>query len=74
MGRNVRVLNPTADPYRHFDCTEAAEFLYSCVRRTVARHLANPPADAAWNRDRGKARPPDAMSRKVLPEPFITKE
>ncbi len=33
--RNVDVLNDTADLYRYFDCTEAAEFLYACVRRTV---------------------------------------
>jgi hypothetical protein len=31
--RNVEVLNDTADLYRYFDCTEAAEFLYACVRR-----------------------------------------
>ncbi len=28
---NVEVLNDTADLYRYFDCTEAAEFLYACV-------------------------------------------
>jgi hypothetical protein len=33
--RNVEVLNDTADLYRFFDCTENAEFLYSCVQRTV---------------------------------------
>jgi hypothetical protein len=33
--RNVEVLNETADLYRYFDCTEEAEFLYTCVRRTV---------------------------------------
>jgi hypothetical protein len=37
--RNVEVLNDTADLYRYFDCTAAAEFLYSCVRRTVERDL-----------------------------------
>jgi len=37
--RNVEVLNDTADLYRYFDCTEAAEFLYSCVRRTVEHDL-----------------------------------
>ncbi len=37
--RNVEVLNHTADMYRYFDCTEAAEFLYACVRRTVLRDL-----------------------------------
>ena len=37
--RNVEVLNDTADLYRYFDCTEAAEFLYACVRRTVEDDL-----------------------------------
>ena len=33
--RNVEVLNDTADLYRYFDSTGAAEFLYACVLRTV---------------------------------------
>ena len=37
--RNVEVLNATADLYRYFDCTEAAEFLYACVSRTVEQDL-----------------------------------
>lgn len=37
--RNVEVLNDTDDLYRYFDCTEAAEFLYACVRRTVETDL-----------------------------------
>ena len=36
---NVEVLNDTADLYRYFDCSEEAEFLYSCVRRTVDEDL-----------------------------------
>ena len=36
---NFDVLNDTADLYRYFDCTEAAEFLYACVRRTVEHDL-----------------------------------
>jgi hypothetical protein len=36
---NVEVLNDTADLYRYFDATEAAEFLYSCVERTVEYDL-----------------------------------
>ena len=36
---NVDVINDTADLYRYFDCTEAAEFLYTCVRRTVEHDL-----------------------------------
>jgi hypothetical protein len=37
--RNVEVLNETTDLYRYFDCTEAAEFLYACVARTVEHDL-----------------------------------
>ncbi len=37
--RNVEVLNDTTDLYRYFDCTEAAEFLYACVQRTVEHDL-----------------------------------
>ncbi len=37
--RNVDVTNDTADLYRYFDCTDAAEFLYGCVRRTVDEDL-----------------------------------
>lgn len=37
--RNVEVLNDTADLYRFFDCTAEAEFLYSCVARTVEKVL-----------------------------------
>jgi len=37
--RNVDVLNDTADLYRYFDCTEEAEFLYHCVKRTIEHDL-----------------------------------
>ena len=37
--RNVEVLNDTADLYRYFDCTEAAEFLYNCVAQAVGKDL-----------------------------------
>jgi len=36
---NVEVLNGTEDLYRYFDATEVAEFLYSCVERTVEYDL-----------------------------------
>jgi hypothetical protein len=39
--RNVEVINDTADLYRYFDCTAEAEFLYSCVARTVEQDLPN---------------------------------
>jgi hypothetical protein len=37
--RNVEVVNYTADLYRYFDCTEAAEFLYGCVERAINKDL-----------------------------------
>jgi hypothetical protein len=37
--RNVEVHNATADLYRYFDATDAAEFLYACVSRTVEQDL-----------------------------------
>lgn len=37
--RNVEVLNDTADLYRYFDATGAAEFLYACVQRTIEHDL-----------------------------------
>jgi Fic family protein len=37
--RNVEVLNDTADLYRYYDATDAAEFLYACVKRTVEEDL-----------------------------------
>lgn len=37
--RNVEVLNDTADLYRYFDCTAAAEFLFTCVMRTIHHDL-----------------------------------
>lgn len=32
---NIEVMNDTSDLYRFFDCTDNAEFLYDCVRRTI---------------------------------------
>jgi hypothetical protein len=37
--RNIEVQNDTADLYRYFDCTEAAEFLYRCVERAIDKDL-----------------------------------
>ena len=36
---NVEVLNETADFYRFFDATANAEFLYSCVQKTIEEDL-----------------------------------
>jgi hypothetical protein len=36
---NVQVLNDTADFYRFFDATPSAEFLYSCVKKTIEEDL-----------------------------------
>lgn len=38
---NVDVQNDTADLYRYYDCTEAAEFLYKCVEQTIKVDLPN---------------------------------
>jgi hypothetical protein len=38
---NVRVLNATADFYCFFDATPHAEFLYSCVQKTIEEDLPN---------------------------------
>lgn len=38
---NVRVLNDTGDYYRFFDATLHAEFLYSCVQKTIEEDLPN---------------------------------
>jgi hypothetical protein len=50
--RNVEVLNDTADLYRYFDATEAAEFLYACVKRTVEQDL---PREIAYLRRHDEA-------------------
>ncbi|GLS18095.1 cell division protein Fic [Labrys miyagiensis] len=52
---NVVVLNDTADFYRYFDATQHAEFLFSCVARTIDVDL---PAETAFLRayDQFKAR------------------
>jgi hypothetical protein len=42
---NVQVLNDTADLYRYFDATPHAEFLFSCVARTIDIDL---PAETAF--------------------------
>jgi hypothetical protein len=36
---NVRVLNDAGDFYRFFDATPHAEFLYSCVKKTIEADL-----------------------------------
>jgi len=36
---NIEVTNDTADLYRYFDGTKAAEFLYECVKKTVETDL-----------------------------------
>ena len=47
-GFNVRVLNDTGDFYRFFDATPHAEFLYSCVRKTIEEDL---PSETAFLRN-----------------------
>ena len=38
---NVEVLNDTGDFYRYIDATPHAEFLFSCVQRTIEQDLPN---------------------------------
>lgn len=45
---NVCVLNDTADFYRFFDATPHAEFLYSCVHKTIEEDL---PSETAFLRN-----------------------
>jgi hypothetical protein len=52
---NVNVLNDTADFYRYFDATPHAEFLYSCVRKTIEEDLPRE-AEFLASYDRFRAR------------------
>jgi len=36
---NIRILNDTGDLYRFFDATRHAEFLYSCIQKTIEEDL-----------------------------------
>jgi len=69
--RNVEVLNDTADLYRFFDCTEQAEFLYSCVARTVERDLPDEIAylrrhDEAQRRIMATVEMPDRLAQDLI--------
>lgn len=55
--RNVEVLNDTADLYRYFDATDNAEFLYSCVQRTVEQD---------WPREIDYLRRHDEALRRIM--------
>jgi hypothetical protein len=52
---NVEVQNETGDFYRFFDATPHAEFLFSCVRRTIEEDLPNE-ADYLRRHDRAVQR------------------
>jgi hypothetical protein len=69
--RNVEVLNDTADLYRYFDATEAAEFLYACVKRTVEQDLPREidylrRHDEALRRIMNTVEMPDRLAENVL--------
>ena len=69
--RNVEVLNDTRDLYRYFDCTAAAEFLYSCVRRTVEHDLPHEIEylrrhDDAIQRIMGAVEMPDRLAENLV--------
>jgi hypothetical protein len=69
--RNVEVLNDTVDLYRYFDCTEAAEFLYECVQRTVEQDLPRE-IDYLSRHDEAKRRSMDTVEMPDrLAEDFI---
>lgn len=69
--KNVEVTNDTADLYRYFDCTAEAEFLYSCVQRTVENDL---PREIAFLGSNDEARHaimnlvemPDSMAQDLI--------
>ena len=68
---NVEVLNDTADLYRYFDCTEAAEFLYGCVRRTVEHDLPREidyirRHDEAMTRIMDRVEMPDRLAQNLI--------
>lgn len=68
---NVEVLNDTADLYRYFDCTEAAEFLYTCVRRTVEHDLPREidyirRHDEAMTRIMDRVEMPDRLAQNLI--------
>ena len=69
--RNVEVLNDTADLFRYFDCTEAAQFLYECVSRTVKHDLPDEidrlqRQDKAQRRIMGTVEMPVRMAQNLL--------
>jgi hypothetical protein len=71
LSRNVEVLNDTADLYRYFDCTAEAEFLYSCVRRTVEQDLPREIEyllrhDQAIHRIMGAVEMPDRLAENLV--------
>lgn len=71
LERNVEVLNDTIDLYRYFDCTEAAEFLYACVERTVEHDLPHEidylrRHDEAQKRIMETVEMPDRLARNLI--------
>jgi hypothetical protein len=67
----TEVLNDTADLYRHFDATGAAEFLYACVRRTVEQDLPREidylgRHDEALRRIMGAVEMPDCLAENLV--------
>jgi hypothetical protein len=70
-GRNVEVLNETADLYRYFDCTNNAEFLYRCVEQTIDHDLPHEIEylkrhDAAMQRIMNQVEMPDRTAENLL--------
>jgi hypothetical protein len=68
---NVRVVNQTRDLYCYFDCTEACEYLYECVRETIEttlpdelRHLRS--FDRAMDGLRNLLDMPDNLAKSLI--------
>jgi hypothetical protein len=71
LHHNVEVLNDTADLDRYFDCTQAAEFLYACVQRTVETDLPREidylrRHDEAMRRTMDTVEMPDRLAENLL--------
>lgn len=69
--RNVEVTNDTADLYRYVDCTEACEFLFSCIRHTIDHDLPEEIAflqkhDEAMRRVMNAVEMPDRMAQDFI--------
>lgn len=69
--KNVEIINDCIDLYRYFDCTEACEFLFSCVQRAVEHDLPNEiiylkQHDDAMRQIMNEVEMPDQMAQSLI--------